>query len=167
MSQRGGSVVTHVRFGDVVHSPVIEHGTADALVGFELLEAARHAPSVRSGGLLIANTHRILPLPVLTGSVKYPNNLEATLSALPLQCLFLDAHRHAEALGQIRTVNTLLLGVLARHISTELELWAEALRQSVSSDTIRINLTAFNSGWSLFDTSNIIEHNISREKAQP
>jgi indolepyruvate ferredoxin oxidoreductase beta subunit len=150
MSQRGGSVVTHVRFGDEVHSPVVELGEADAVVAFELLEAARYAPYVRPGGLLISSTQRIAPLPVLTGAVAYPEDLETTLKACHFRCLLVDARRHAEALGEIRTVNTLLLGVLASHLTGDIEPWRDAVRACISPAHARVNLAALETGWALY-----------------
>ena len=152
MSQRGGSVVTHVRFGAEVHSPVVELAAADAVLAFELLEAARYAPYVRPGGMLIASKQRILPLPVLTGTIAYPENLEESLLARPIRCLLIDARRHAEALGEIRTVNTLMLGVLARHLTDELEAWKEAVRACISPAHARVNLAALEAGWALYDS---------------
>jgi indolepyruvate ferredoxin oxidoreductase beta subunit len=150
MSQRGGSVVTHVRFGQAVHSPVVEVGTADAVVAFELLEAARYAPYVRSGGLLISSTQRIAPLTVLTGAASYPADLEATLTALPVRCLLVDAQRRAEALGHVRAVNTLLLGVLAFQMTSEVEPWRDAIRATLPSKHHPVNLAALDAGWALY-----------------
>jgi indolepyruvate ferredoxin oxidoreductase beta subunit len=150
MSQRGGSVVTHVRFGQAVHSPVVELGTADAVIAFELLEAARYAPYVRPGGLLIASTQRISPLPVLIGAAAYPDDLERTLATHPVRCLLVDAQRRAEDLGSVRTANTLLLGVLAFHFTSEIEPWREAVRATIPPEYHRVNLAALDAGWALY-----------------
>jgi indolepyruvate ferredoxin oxidoreductase beta subunit len=150
MSQRGGSVVTHVRFGQTVHSPVVELGTADAVVALELLEATRYAPYVRPGGLLIASTQRISPLPVLTGAAAYPDDLERTLAARPVRCLLVDAQRRAEALGNVRTANTLLLGVLAFHLTSQIEPWREAVRATIPPEHQQVNLAALDAGWALY-----------------
>jgi len=149
MSQRGGSVVTHVRFGEEVHSPVVERGAADALLAFELLEAARFASYLHEGALLVANTQRILPQPVLSGQAKYPADLEASLRRLPVRSCFVDAAARATQLGNVKAVNTLLIGVLARQLTSDPEPWIAAVAQSVKPAHKALNLAAFDSGWQM------------------
>lgn len=153
MSQRGGSVVTHVRFGTEVHSPVIEAGTADVLLAFELLEAARYVPMLRENGLLIVNTQRIAPLPVLTGSVAYPDDLLNKFAVLPIATLALDGLAEAQAVGNVKTVNTILLGAYARRIKSERSPWHQAISESVREAHRDVNLRAFDRGYELADTA--------------
>jgi indolepyruvate ferredoxin oxidoreductase, beta subunit len=157
MSQRGGSVVTHIRFGGEIHSPVIERGTADALLAFELLEAARLASHLRAGALLVANTQRILPLPVLTGAVSYPDGLDVALQRLPVRCCFVDAARRAIELGNAKAVNTLLIGVLARQLTSDRTPWLAAVEASVKAVHRAVNLASFDAGWNLdFDATGAV-----------
>lgn len=151
MSQRGGSVVTHVRFGSEVHSPVIEAGAADVVLAFELLEAARYVPMLRSGGLVVVNTQQIQPLPVLTGSVEYPNDLLARFAALPIETVALDGLHEAQALGNVKTVNTILLGAYARRIQSDPATWHHAISESVRESHRAINVRAFDRGYQIAD----------------
>lgn len=153
MSQRGGSVVTHVRFGSEVHSPVIEAGAADVVLAFELLEAARYVPMLRRGGLVVVNTQEIQPLPVLTGSAKYPSDLLARFAALPITTVAVDGLREAQALGNVKTVNTILLGAYARRIESEPATWHSAISESVRESHRAINVRAFDRGYQIADAS--------------
>jgi indolepyruvate ferredoxin oxidoreductase, beta subunit len=153
MSQRGGSVVTHVRFGAEVHSPVIEAGTADVLLAFELLEAARYVSMLRQNGLLIVNTQRIAPLPVLTGSVTYPADLLEKFEALPITTVALDGLAEAHAVGNVKTVNTILLGAYARRMQFETTPWHRAIAESVREAHREVNLRAFDRGYELADAA--------------
>jgi indolepyruvate ferredoxin oxidoreductase, beta subunit len=149
MSQRGGSVVTHVRFGAEVHSPVIEAGTADVVLAFELLEAARYVSALRKGGTLVVNTQQILPLPVLTGSVAYPTDLLSRFAGLPITTVAIDAFTEAKALGNVKTVNTILLGAYAQKAGTAVAAWHSAIAASVPERHRAINLEAFDRGFAL------------------
>jgi indolepyruvate ferredoxin oxidoreductase beta subunit len=149
MSQRGGSVVTHVRFGSVVHSPVIEVGRAEVVLGLELLEAARYVGYLRPGGLLLLNTQRIMPLPVLTGAERYPDGLLDSLARLPIELLCVDALEIAREAGNPKATNVVLIGALARHLQSDTEVWAAAIRDSVPSKHLELNLRAFERGYEL------------------
>jgi indolepyruvate ferredoxin oxidoreductase, beta subunit len=149
MSQRGGSVVTHVRFGSEVHSPVIEAGRADVVLAFELLEAARYVHMLRPGGILLVNTQQILPLSVLTGKVAYPGHLLEQLATLPITTIAIDALAEAQALGNAKTVNTILLGAYASKCETDIALWRSAIAASVRQAHRAINLAAFDRGYAL------------------
>lgn len=113
MSQRGGSVVTYVRYGDKVYSPVIDKGEADFIISFELLEAARWAEYLRPGGRIIVNTQQIDPMPVITGAAAYPEDILAKLRALGLQVDAVDALEIAEQAGSAKAINIVLMGRLA------------------------------------------------------
>ena len=149
MSQRGGSVVTHVRFGQMVPSPVIEAGTADVVMAFELLEAARYVGMLRVGGSLLVNTQQILPLPVLTGSTAYPSDLVTKFASLPITTVALDCLAEAQAIGNIKTVNTLLLGAFAKRTETDVTQWKRAITANVKEAHLTANLVAFDRGYAL------------------
>ncbi|MBQ1169594.1 MAG: indolepyruvate oxidoreductase subunit beta, partial [Oscillospiraceae bacterium] len=126
MSQRGGSVVTYVRYGDKVYSPVIDKGEADFIVSFELLEAARWTEFLKPGGKIIVNTQQINPMPVIIGAAQYPENLLEKMNAAGLDVDALDALSLAEAAGSSKAVNIVLMGHLSRYFDfTEAE-WLEA-----------------------------------------
>lgn len=149
MSQRGGSVVTHVRFGAEVHSPVIEAGGADVLFAFELLEAARYVHMLRPGGVLLVNTQQILPLPVLTGATAYPSDFVARFASLPITTIAFDAFAEAQAIGNVKTVNTILIGAYAKQTGTDVSLWRRAIESCVREAHRTINLAAFDRGYGL------------------
>lgn len=143
MSQRGGSVVTFVRFGDTVHSPVIDKGQADILLSFELLEAARYLPYLVPGGRVIVNTDQIDPIPVITGAATYPQGLEETLAEQNIALETLDALSLAQEAGTSRAVNVVLMGQLARSLDFTKEQWEDAIRATVPPRFIDLNLKAF------------------------
>src|ERR1700690_873495 len=154
MSQRGGSVVTHIRYAKEVYSPVIEMGTADVLLGFEILEAARSIQYLRPGGILIVSKQQIQPLPVLTGAATYPPALLESFASMPIMTSAIDAHSHASQLGNIKAVNTLLVGVLARRLSNDPTHWQQAVDDSVPERHRAVNRKAFDFGFG-FDFSSI------------
>ncbi len=149
MSQRGGSVTSHVRFGKQVFSPVIAEGKADIICGFEKLEALRHMPYLKPGGLMIVNDLEIYPLPVLTGAAKYPERVLETIADQVPECLILPAHREASELGNSRVENILLLGALISRLGLDDVSWEDTIRELVKSAFIEINLKAFALGRSL------------------
>ena len=143
MSQRGGSVVTYVRYGDKVYSPVIDKGEADYIVSFELLEAARWTEFLKPGGKIIVNTQQINPMPVIIGAAEYPENLVEKMSAAGLDVDAFDALTLAEQAGSPKAVNIVLMGHLSRNFDfTEAE-WMEAIEQSVPAKFLELNKKAF------------------------
>lgn len=147
MAQRGGSVITHVRFGSKVYSPVISPGTADYLVAFEKLEACRCLPFLKRGGVLIVNNQEIPPLPVLIGAASYPQGVLEILDRHIEKLVVVDALKKAKEAGSVKAVNMVLLGVLARYLSIPKESWEEAIISSVKSEFQEVNLRAFSLGW--------------------
>ncbi len=143
MSQRGGSVVTYVRFGDKVYSPVIDKGEADFIVAFELLEAARWTEYLRSGGRIVTNLQQINPMPVITGAAEYPAELVEKMTAAGLQVDALDALTLAEEAGSAKAVNIVLMGRLSRYFDFPLDKWMEAIEQSVPAKFLEMNRKAF------------------------
>ena len=147
MSQRGGSVVTYVRFGHKVYSPIIDRGEADFIVSFELLEAARWTEYLKKGGRIVTNTQQINPMPVITGAAAYPEHLEEKLAALGVEVDAFDALALAEQAGSSKAVNIVLMGRLSRYFPhiPEAE-WHAAIEKSVPAKFLELNQKAFNLG---------------------
>lgn len=142
MSQRGGSVVTYVRFGEKVYSPVVDLGEADYILSFELLESARWIGYLKKGGRLITNTHRTPPMPVITGAAEYPSNIEARLRELA-DVTALEAMPLAERAGSAKAVNVVLVGVLSRSMDIPEENWLRAIEETVPPKFVELNRRAF------------------------
>ena len=143
MSQRGGSVVTYVRFGDKVYSPVIDKGMADYIVSFELLEAARWTEYLKKDGKIIVNTQQINPMPVIIGAAAYPENLVEKMIAAGIDVDAFDALCLAEEAGSTKAVNIVLMGHLSRNFDFTEEEWLTAIEQSVPSKFLELNKKAF------------------------
>ena len=143
MSQRGGSVVTYVRFGEKVYSPVIDKGEADYIVSFELLEAARWSEYLREGGKVITNTQQINPMPVITGAAQYPDELAKKMLEKGITVDQLDALTLAEQAGSAKAVNIVLMGHLSRSFDFTLEEWMDAIEKSVPAKFLELNKKAF------------------------
>ena len=143
MSQRGGSVVTYVRFGDKVYSPVIDKGEADYIVSFELLEAARWTEYLKPGGKIVVNTQKISPMPVITGAAEYPQGLAEQMADAGLDVDAFDALALAEQAGSAKAVNIVLMGHLSKNFAFSQEEWLDAIEQSVPPKFLELNKTAF------------------------
>ena len=146
MSQRGGSVVTYVRFGDKVYSPVIDKGQADYIVSFELLEAARWTEYLKPGGKIITNTQKISPMPVIIGAAEYPQDLLEQMKAKNLDVDAIDALSLAEAAGSSKAVNIVLMGRLSKYFDISAEEWLAAIEDSVPPKFLELNKKAFQLG---------------------
>ena len=147
MSQRGGSVVTYVKYGEKVWSPIIGEGEADIVLAFEQLEAYRALPFVKKdGGVVIAGTQCIDPMPVITGAAKYPEEL-CTKIAGETGLIAVDALSLAKEAGNIKAVNVVLIGVLARRMNIAKEAWIEVLKTTVPPKFLDVNLKAFELGY--------------------
>ena len=146
MSQRGGSVVTYVRFGDKVYSPIIDKGEADFIVSFELLEAARWTEFLKPGGKIIANTQQINPMPVITGVAEYPENLEEKIKSAGIDLVAIDALKLAEEAGSAKAVNIVLMGQLSKYFDFTPEEWQQAIETSVPEKFLELNKKAFELG---------------------
>jgi indolepyruvate ferredoxin oxidoreductase beta subunit len=146
MSQRGGSVVTYVRYGPSVASPVIDVGQADYIVSFELLEAARWLGYLAPDGLIVTNTQRIDPMPVITGAAGYPSELAAKLASSGAKVDAFDALAPAERAGSSKAVNIVLLGRLSKYLEFAETAWYGALDQCVPARFIDMNREAFRLG---------------------
>ena len=146
MSQRGGSVVTYVRYGGRVRSPLVEPGGADILVACELLEAARWLPYLKAGGTVAASMQRVMPMPVITGAAGYPGGLADAISAVCPGAVFIDALAIARACGERRAANIAVLGAASRFMAFTEDEWAEALEAATPSKALDANLRAFREG---------------------
>lgn len=146
MSQRGGSVTSHVRFGEKVYSPIIPEGEADILFGFELLETYRYLPLLKAGGKVIVNRLRIMPPAVATGLERYPEALEEQIASQVKDTRVVDGQDLAAAAGNPRTVNTVLLGALSNVLDIDAALWSQALEKMVPKKFLAENMKAFELG---------------------
>ena len=143
MSQRGGSVVTYVKYGDRVDSPVVELGEADVILAFERLEAARALPYLRQNGSLLVNDREIDPMPVITGAAAYPEGILDNLRAAGAKVLAIDALSLANEAGSSKAVNVVLLGLLSRHLPFGEEVWQKSLEEVVPPKFLGLNRRAF------------------------
>ncbi|MCQ2444784.1 MAG: indolepyruvate oxidoreductase subunit beta [Mailhella sp.] len=146
MSQRGGSVVTYVRYGDRVYSPIIDKGEADIILSFEILEAARWAEFLRPGGAVISNSQQINPMPVVMGAAEYPQGLEDTMRAAGMELDMVDALGLALRAGTAKAVNLVLLGRLSLRFDFPEEDWMEVIGETVPPKFLEINRQAFSLG---------------------
>lgn len=146
MSQRGGSVTTHVRFGTKVASPVVPEGEADVLVAFEKVEAVRWLKYLKKGGRLVVNNFEIYSLPVLTGAAKYPDEVVEKLGKEVPGLKIFNAGKIAEALGNIKAQNVVLLGALVKAMELEDIDWDSVLKELVPPKLLDLNLKAFKAG---------------------
>ena len=151
MSQRGGSVVTYVRFGDKVYSPIITDGEADIIISFEKLEAGRYAKFLKKDGKIVVNTQQIDPMPVIIGAAEYPENILDELTAKGVSVDSLDALTLAEEAGSSKAVNIVLMGKAAKYFDIPQERWITAIENTVAPKFIEMNKKAFELGYnSLF-----------------
>ncbi len=146
MSQRGGSVVTYVRYGDKVYSPIIDKGEADFIVSFEKLEALRYASYLKKGGKIIVNTQQIDPMPVITGAAEYPADCLEHLCELGIDVDAIDALTPALKAGSAKATNIVLMGRLSKCLDIDKDKWISALRESVAPKFIEMNINAFELG---------------------
>ena len=143
MAQRGGSVVTHVRISDEeIASPVLDRGCADIILSFEMLEAVRALPYLKKGGKIYVNTQKIMPMPVITGAASYPEDIEETLAASGAEVHYVQADTLAEEAGNMKTVNTVMLGALSSAMDLDASLWEKAIEECVRPQFIEVNKKA-------------------------
>jgi indolepyruvate ferredoxin oxidoreductase beta subunit len=147
MAQRGGSVVTFVRYGDKVAEPIVEEGCADVIIAFEKLEAARYAHYLKKNGVMIINDQRIDPMPVVIGAAKYPENILELLEK-NFRIYTIDALSEAKKLGNSKVFNVIVLGIAAQHMDYSEEDWLAVIEKTVPAKTVEINKKAFQLGYS-------------------
>lgn len=146
MSQRGGSVVTYVKFGEKVYSPIIDKGEADIILAFELLEAYRALPFLKKGGRMIVNNQKMNPLPVIIGAAEYPKNIVDKLSAT-VDTTSCDALSLAKQAGSIKAVNVVLIGLMAKSTDIPYDVWKKVIENTVPPKFLEINQKAFDLGY--------------------
>ena len=146
MSQRGGSVVTYVRYGEHVYSPVIDKGEADVIVSFELLEAARWLPFLKKDGTVVTNIQQIDPMPVITGNMEYPAELVEKMKATGAKVDALDCLKLAEEAGSSKAVNIVLMGRLSHYFDMPEEAWIRVIEANVPAKFLEMNKKAFELG---------------------
>lgn len=150
MAQRGGSVVSQVRYGDKVYSPIIKKGDADILLAFEKIEAARWLDYLKPDSQVIINSEQIDPLPVMSGKAKYPVDIVDRIKALIPQTLLVDATATAVSCGNVKTANVVLLGVLTAAIALPVDEVQKAVENNVPSKALQVNIEAFKAGMALY-----------------
>lgn len=148
IAQRGGSVVTFVRYGDNVAEPIVEEGQADVLIAFERLEALRYIHFLKKDGSVIVNDWRIDPITVVTGVAQYPENIIRTLKE-KRNTIVVEATEEAKKLGAPRTFNVIVLGAAAKYMGFDKEEWLDVIETTVPPKTIEINKKAFEIGYNL------------------
>ena len=146
MAQRGGSVVTFVRYGEKVAEPIVEEGCADVLIAFEKLEAMRYAHFLKKDGAIVVNDHRIDPITVVTGAAQYPENIIENLEK-EYNVYKVNAVEEALKLGNSKVFNIIVLGVAAKHMDFSKEDWLSVIEKTVPAKTVEINKKAFLLGY--------------------
>lgn len=147
MSQRGGSVVTYVKYGEEVFSPIVREGQADFILAFEQLEAARWLPFLKKGGTMIANSRKIDPMPVVIGNAQYPDGVLEAIRATGTNLVEADALSLAVEAGSPKAVNVVLIGVMASRMDLPYAVWEKAIRVTVPEKFLEMNLRAFKLGF--------------------
>jgi indolepyruvate ferredoxin oxidoreductase beta subunit len=149
MSQRGGSVVTYLQYGEKVYSPVICRGEADIILAFEQLEALRWLPYLKKGGIMIMSTHKVDPAPVITGAMEYPKDITKTIAGTGIKIIDVDAFSLAVQAGTDKAANVVIIGVLAQLMKDEIDkgVYIEALRGEIAPKFFDANLAAFELGY--------------------
>ena len=143
MSQRGGSVVTYVRYGEKVYSPIVDKGEADFIVSFEMLEAARYTEYLKKDGRIVVNTQNIDPMPVITGAAEYPADLENKMKNAGFAVDAVDCLSLAEQAGTAKAVNIVLMGRLSKYMDFSEEAWLKAIEKLVKPQFLEMNKKAF------------------------
>ncbi|HIU41272.1 MAG TPA: indolepyruvate oxidoreductase subunit beta [Candidatus Egerieicola faecale] len=147
MSQRGGSVVTYVKYGSKVASPIVALGEADLILSFEQLEAARWLPYLKKGGTIITNTQKMDPMPVVMGAAEYPHDILDAIRAKGVNLVAVDALSMAVEAGSAKAVNVALIGVMARNMDLEKQVWKDTIAAIVPAKFLEMNEKAFELGY--------------------
>lgn len=147
MSQRGGSVVTYVKMGEKVFSPLIEKGEADIIIAFEKLEALRWVDYLKTDGTMIVNDQVINPMPVIIGKAKYPENILDRMKESGIKLLSIDALSIAIECGNSKAVNVVLIGLMAKTTKINREIWQQAMAEVIPKKLLEVNVRAFDAGF--------------------
>lgn len=151
MAQRGGSVVTQVRYGEKIYSPIIKKGDADVILAFEKIEAARWLDYLKEDGMVIINNERVNPLPVMSGKAKYPDDIHEKVAGLVEKTVVVDATDIATRCGNVKAANVVLVGMLSQAIGLPVEEVEKAIRDIVPAKALDVNLEAFREGRQLLN----------------
>lgn len=146
MAQRGGSVEAHLRYGEKVYSPLIEPGTADILVAFEILEAVRYLPYLHRDSAVVVNTQKILPPAVALGKASYPENILDELKSRHINVVAVDAFAVAESVGELRTANVAMVGAMSNFLAVSPEVFLQVIDDTVKEQFREVNKRAFSAG---------------------
>jgi indolepyruvate ferredoxin oxidoreductase, beta subunit len=146
MAQRGGSVVSHVRYGNKIFSPLIKDGEVDFLFSFERMETLRYLPMLKADGVIIINDQKINPTNISIKTGSYPENIEDICKKFTKNILFIDALKIAKQIGNIKTVNVIMLGALSRYLSLKEDIWFDSIKSKVKEKFLEMNLNAFREG---------------------
>ncbi|MDI6739584.1 MAG: indolepyruvate oxidoreductase subunit beta [Candidatus Edwardsbacteria bacterium] len=147
MAQRGGSVVSHVRFGDKVNSPLIREGEADVLLSFEEMETARYLQFLKPDGSVIINRQQVMPMTVATGAAEYPSGIVDDIKAQIPKTTLCPGPKLSEQAGSPKTINIVLVGALARQLAIPKETWISTISGRVPPKTVEMNRKAFELGY--------------------
>jgi len=150
MAQRGGSVVTHVRMGEKIFSPIVPEGTADVLLAFEQLEGLRAAYMLKKDGIIIANTQKTPPSSVTGGGAVYPDDAFDRLKNVTKNITLVDANAFAKKVGNVKAANTVMLGAFAKKLGFDIEIMVKALTATVPSKMLDVNVKALKAGYEVF-----------------
>jgi indolepyruvate ferredoxin oxidoreductase beta subunit len=146
MSQRGGAVSTYVKYGDKVHSPIVDKGEADIIVAFEQMEAARWVSYVKEGGMMLINTQQLPPMPVITGVAEYNEDIIGKIKGLGIEVKDFNALELAQQAGSARSVNVVMMGALSTLLPFDVSRWETAVKECSPKDSDSVNLKAFELG---------------------
>lgn len=146
MAQRGGSVVSHVRYGQKVNSPLIQQGTADVILSFEEMETARYLDFLKPGGTAVINRQQVMPMTVATGAAEYPQDIVEQIKKQGVKVVVCEGVKLAEQAGSAKTINIVLLGALSKHLNLPAEKWIETIAGRVPPKTVEMNKKAFELG---------------------
>ena len=149
MSQRGGTVVTQIKYGEKVYSPIIGDGEADIIVSFEKLEALRALPFLKEGGTIVTDVREINPMPVLTGEAEYPHEAIEQLKEVVPNVIVVEAAKVAEEIGNVKAQNIVLLGALVKQLALDNVDWRDLIAKNVPAKTVDLNLAAFDKGYNM------------------
>jgi len=147
MAQRGGSVVTYVKMGDKINSPIIYPETCDVVLSFEKLEALRYSHFIKNGGTIIYNDYKIMPLPVVTGAMEYPNDIELRLTKITKNVVRLNADELSKKVGSNKVLNVIMLGKLCKTLNLDKLSFENAIKNTVPKQHLDVNLKAFETGY--------------------
>lgn len=150
MAQRGGSVVMQVRYGEKVHSPLVEVGDADIIFAFEQLEALRYSHYLKKDGVIIVNTQRIDPMPVVMGAAEYPKDVLEQIKVVNPEACMIDALSIAQEIGNVKVVNMIMIGAYAAYVKDPIETWEQIIEITVPKHTIEMNKEALRRGYAAY-----------------